>query len=300
MITRIIGSGAFVLAIAATAPACAQDGSQPAPQQQQGVAWDDGSMDADALTRDRVTVALGAASIPSYEGSDNNNWIPAGFVQGNVGGYSFSTRGTRLLVDLIKTDPGPVVDFQLGPVVGLTLDRVRRKGIDDRQVEALGTRDVAVELGGYVGVGKTGVVTSDYDTLSAGVSYIRDVAGAHDSFIVTPMINYGTPLSRKAYGGIGLEANYVGGKYADYYFAVNPAGTIASGLPTFNAGSGWKDWSLSGFATHSITGDLLHGLGVFGGVRYARLLNDAARSPITRIAGDRDQWFATAGLTYTF
>lgn len=256
-------------------------------------------MDATDLSRDRVTVALGAASVPSYEGSDNNNWIPAGFVQGTVGGYAFSTRGLRLFVDVVKNDPGPVLDIQLGPVVGLTLDRIRRKTIDDAQVEALGTRKAGIELGGYVGIGKTGVVTSDYDKLSASVSVLRDVNGAHGSTIVTPMIDYGTPLSPRAYVGLSAEANWVGRGYANYYFDVTPVGAAASGLPTFDAGKGWKDWSLTGFVTHAITGDLLHGLGAFCGVRYSRLLNDTARSPVTRIAGDRDQWLYTAGLTYT-
>lgn len=297
MMTRMLGGlgTALVLALAATTPALAQDAAAAADPVV------DESMDAGSLTRDRVTIALGAVSTPSYEGSDNNNWIPAGFIQGTVGGgYAFSTRGLRLFFDVVKNDPGPVVDFQLGPVVGLTLDRVRRKTIDDVQVEALGDRKMGIDVGGYVGIGKTGVITSDYDKLTASVSYVRDVNNAHDSYIITPMLDYGTPLSPRAYVGLGFEANYVGGKYADYYFTVNPAGAAASGLPTFNADSGWKDWSVTAFLTHSITGDLLHGLGAFGGLRYSRLLNDAKDSPVTRVAGDRDQWFATAGLTYTF
>lgn len=257
-------------------------------------------MDASDLSRDRITVALGAASVPSYEGADTHIWIPAGFVQGTIGGHAFSSRGLRLFFDAVKNDPGPVLDIQAGPVVGLTLDRVRRRTIDDRQVEALGTRKAGIELGGYVGIGKTGIVTSAYDKLSASVSVLRDVNGAHGSTIVTPMLDYGTPLSPKAYVGLSAEANWVGGGYADYYFGITPAGAAASGLPAFDARSGWKDWSLTGFVTHAITGDLLHGLGAFGGVRYARLVGDPARSPVTSIAGDRDQWLYTAGLTYTF
>ena len=272
------------------APAFAQDALDVAAAQ----------IDAEDLAADRVTIAFGVGSVPSYRGSDSNSWIPAGLVQGQVSGYAFYTSGLRLYVDAIRNDPGPVVDIQLGPVAGLALDRFRRKGIDDTRVEALGTRDVAVELGGFVGIGKTGVITSDYDTLSANVAVLRDLAGAHDSVIVSPTVSYATPLSTRAYAGLSLEANWVGGKYARYYFSIDPAGALASGLPTFNAKSGWRDWSLTGFVTHSITGDLLHGLGAFGGVSYARLLNSAKESPITRIAGDADQWYFAAGLTYTF
>ncbi|MES2754407.1 MAG: MipA/OmpV family protein, partial [Pseudomonadota bacterium] len=89
------------------------------------------ALDPADLNRDRVTVALGVGTVPSYDGSDNNNFIPAGFIQGTVSGVSFYTRGLKLYVDVVPNAPGPVVDFQLGPVVSLNLDRTRRKTIDD-------------------------------------------------------------------------------------------------------------------------------------------------------------------------
>ena len=154
--------------------------------------------------------------------------------------------------------------------------------------------------GGFAGLGKTGVLTSDYDKLTASLTYVRDVNDAHDSYVITPTLDYGTPLSTKAYVGIAASANYVGGDYADYYFTVTPAGALASTLPAFDAGKGWKDWNLSGFATVALTGDLLHGLGLVVGARYSRLLGDFARSPVVSVAGDKDQWLGTVGLSYTF
>lgn len=283
MKTRIMT--ALAVASAASAPAYAQT---------------DAGLDAAALTRDRVTVAVGVANVPSYEGSDTNRWIPAAAIQGNVAGISFITRGLVGYIDVIPQEPGPTWDFQLGPVLALNLDRTSRKRIDDTRVEALGDRKTAFELGGFVGIGKTGVITSDYDKASVYVAYRHDVRNAHDSYVITPTFDYGTPLSRKAFVGITAEANYIGRGYAQTYYSVNPAGAVASGLPVFTADKGWKDWSLSAFATYALTGDLLHGLGVGAGVRYSRLLNDAKDSPVTRIAGDRDQWYGAVGLTYTF
>jgi outer membrane scaffolding protein for murein synthesis (MipA/OmpV family) len=37
-----------------------------------------------------------------------------------------------------------------------------------------------------------------------------------------------------------------------------------------------------------------------GGVNYRHLLNDAADSPVTSIAGSPSQWTGLLGLAYTF
>lgn len=286
---------AVTAGLALAAPAMAQ--SNPAPGDPAVAA---GPLDPASLSRDRITILGGVATLPSYEGSDNNNFIPAAAIQGTISGYAFSTRGLYLYVDVLRNAPGPVVDLQLGPVVGLNLDRNRLKSIDDAEVEALGKRKIGVDVGGFVGIGKTGVITSDYDKLTASVTYIRNVNNASDSYVITPSIDYGTPLSTKAYVGLSGSGNYVGGKYADYYFSVTNPGSLFSGLPLFNADKGWKDFSVSGFVNYSLTGDLLHGLGLVVGGRYSRLLNDFARSPIVSIAGDRNQYSGTVGLSYTF
>ena len=247
---------------------------------------------------DRITVGAGVATVPSYEGSDNNILIPAAAVQGTISGYSFSTRGASLYVDVFRNDTGPAWDFQLGPVVGVNRNRVNRIG--DSQVRALGKRKTAVDVGGYVGIGKTGVITSDYDTLSVNVAYVHDVASVYDSYVITPQINYGTPLSRFAFVGLTASASYAGRGYASTYFDVDTAGALRSGLPRYNAGKGWKNWTVGVLGLHSLTGDLTGGLSVAAGVSYTRLLNDFADSPVTSVAGSRNQLMGALGLAYTF
>lgn len=263
------------------------------------VAQDAGPVDPNAR-RDTVTVGAGVATVPSYEGSNNNRIVPAVAARGSISGFSFATRGTKLFIDAIPDQPGPVIDFELGPVISLNFNRVGRKSIDDDRVEALGTKKLAVELGGYVGIGKTGVITSDYDKLSASVAYVHDVSDIHDSYTWTPQVDYFTPLSRKAFVGLSGNAVYAGRGYAREYFTVSPLGSVRSGLPVYYADKGWKNYSISGLGGYSITGDLLGGLAIVGGVSYSRLLNDFADSPVTRIAGDRDQWYGALGLAYTF
>lgn len=272
------------------APAFAQDTNSPAEP----------APPAPEIGGDSLSVAVGVASVPSYEGSDSNRFLAVGVVRGSLSGINFSTRGTRLLVDVVPDKPGPGFDFQLGPVAGVNLDRTSLKSIKDTRVAALGERKTAVELGGYIGIGKTGVITSDYDKLTASVSYVHDVNNAHKSYLITPQIEYGTPLSRKAYVGVSANAVYAGGGYARTYFSVDASGSLASTLPMYSAGKGWKSYSLTGLATYSLTGDLTHGLAVIAGVSYSRLLGDFAESPVTRIAGDRNQLLFGAGIGYTF
>ncbi|HXG80413.1 MAG TPA: MipA/OmpV family protein, partial [Sphingomicrobium sp.] len=153
----------------------------------------------------------------------------------------------------------------------------------------------------FVGVSKTGVITSDYDTLSARISYVHDVAGAHGSYVVQPSIDYGTPLSTKAFIGASVSANIVGRGYARYYFDVTPAGALASGLPVYTTDEGGlKDVNVTLLGMHSLTGDLRHGLAAVAVASYGRMVGDFRRSPLVAVAGDRNQWLGGLGLAYSF
>ncbi|WP_343227948.1 MipA/OmpV family protein [Stakelama flava] len=254
---------------------------------------------ADSLAGDRVTVGIGAASVPDYEGADTNNWNPAALVNGKVSGIDFWSRGTQLYVDLVPDAPGPGTNFSAGPIAGVRLNRTG--DIDNPQVAALGKLDTAYELGGFVGISRTGVITSDYDTLSARVAVVADVAGAYDSYVVTPQISYTTPLSRQTLVGLSASADYVGKGYGRTYFSVTPEGSVVSGLRTYDiSDSGFKSASFGLYGIQSISGDLLHGFGIGGGVFYTRMLGKYKDSPIVSDVGDADQFTVGAGLTYTF
>lgn len=238
--------------------------------------------------------------LSDYEGSNDYRWVPAPAAVGSVKGYAFLLAGNRASVDLIRNEPGPVWDIQAGPIGVVNFNRSSLDSIDDPRVKALGKVKTAIELGGYVGIGKTGVITSPYDKLSVSLSYRHDVAGAHDSGIWQPSINYLTPLSTKAAVGLFATAEHAGRGYAASYFSISPTQSIASGLPTYNARGGWKNYSIGGLATYSLTGNLLHGWKVVAGGTYRRMLNDFGDSPVVSIAGSRNQWLGAVGVAYTF
>ena len=245
-----------------------------------------------------LTIGIGGAYLPSYEGSDDYQFTPIGLAFGKVGGFGFATRGTALAIDLIRDDPNDPISIEFGPVVNVRLDRTSR--IKDPQVRALGELDTAIELGASAGIAKNGVLHK-YDSLGVRLTWLHDVTNNHDSAVVSPGIEYRTPLSERTLVQLGLEATHVGAGYGLTYFSVTPAGSAASGLPVYTTDGGWKNWRLSLLAGQMLTGTLRDpGLALFAGVAYSRLLGDFRRSPIVAIAGDADQYFVTAGLAYTF
>lgn len=246
---------------------------------------------------DNFTIGLGGSYTSSYEGSDDYVLSGAGLVRGRVSGFNFYSRATAFYIDLIREAPGAALNVEAGPMVNVRLDRTSR--IEDDRVEALGELDVAIELGGFVGLTKNGVLHG-YDLLSVRLDVMRDVAGTHDSTVIAPSLEYGTPLSRTFFVGASLSAEHVGGRYADTYFGITPAGALASGFAPYDPDGGWKNVRGTLLATQSLSGDLRRGLAVFAVGSYSRLLGDFKRSPIVAVAGDADQYFAALGVSYSF
>ncbi|UZK66294.1 MipA/OmpV family protein [Sphingomonas sp. M1-B02] len=249
---------------------------------------------------DNVRIFVAGAAVPSYVGGKDYKIIPAIQLRGTVAGFNFETVGTATEVDVVR-DNGKSIEFQLGPLIGVNLDRTTRlHGRSNARVNALGKRKRAVEIGGYAGVAKTGVATSAYDVLAFGISWQKDVAGAHRSYIVTPSLEYGTPLSKRTYLDVRFTADIVGDKYAAYYFDVSPAGSVASGLPRFAAKGGLQDIGVVLTGLQSLSGDLRRGWSLVGMGGYTRLVGDTKRSPIVAIAGSSGQWTGALGVSYVF
>ncbi|MBN3537331.1 MipA/OmpV family protein [Sphingomonas pseudosanguinis] len=252
------------------------------------------------MGKNTITIGLGGAYLPDYQGSNDYQFTPAPAALAYINGHTITLIGNRLSVDLIGDRTNPGWDFQAGPVGVVNLDRTAPSRIDDVRVRALGKIGAAVELGGYVGIGKVGVITSPYDRLSVALSYRHDVTGVHDSGIWQPSVNYFTPLSTKAAVGLFATAEHAGSGYARRYYSINQGQSLASGLPVYNARSGWKNWTAGAIGTYSLTGNLLQGWKLVGSVAYGRMLNDFGDSPIVSQAGSRGQWLSALGVAYTF
>jgi len=252
-------------------------------------------------SRNYISVAGGILNSPDYNGSDERRLLPAFYIRGRYDGYSFSTRGTNLQVDLIRHRRGQKTDFKFGPILSLRADRTG--GSKDPQVEALGKKKLAVEAGFFTGVTHTGVITSDYDQIGFRLVALKDISGRHGSWAASPTIDYGTPLSKRAFVGISASVNFYGKGFGRYYYDIDPVGSAASGLPVYTgagakAGAGKYTLGLAG--AYALSGDLRKGFVMIGGAQYGRLLSRLADSPIVKDVGSADQWLFGGGLAYQF
>jgi outer membrane scaffolding protein for murein synthesis (MipA/OmpV family) len=251
----------------------------------------------EVANKDMLTIAAGAAVVPDYEGSDDYRIIPAGAIRGRYHGISFTTRGTYLYVDVI---PGNAkIDLDAGSIIGARFSS--RRDIDDNIVKLLPNRKTTIEGGGFVGVSFHGL-TNPYDSLGFRLDVLHGFGSGRNWTNFSPNIEFSTPLSRTTYVSASVGAEWAGNKYADYYFTISPADSLRTGgaLPAFNADGGMKNWKAGLLVNQSITGDLLHGLSLFGTGQYSRLLGDFKRSPIVSQRGSASQWVGAVGLAYTW
>lgn len=282
-------AAALCASVALCAPAFAQDSEAPATERP----------NRSVFAGDWVTVGLGVGISPSYDGSDQYDLFPAPLIQGSVEGIDFGARGPGLYVDLITDgNSGKDVKFLAGPLVRFRMDR--NNDIKDPVVRLLGEEDVAIEVGATAGVSFSKIL-HPFDSVSMSTDIQWDVAGAHKGRIISPSISYATPLSMGIFTMFSLSATHVDRNYTDTYFSIDQAGSIASGLPVFDAKGGWKSYGASLLGAIDLSGDARDGgWGIYALVNYARLINDAARSPVTSLRGDANQWFMAGGISYTF
>ncbi|HZU51498.1 MAG TPA: MipA/OmpV family protein [Sphingomicrobium sp.] len=251
----------------------------------------------DVAQRDMVTIGVGGAIVPDYEGSDDYRIIPAGAIRARVNGISISTNGPYLSANLVPQAGGFSLDA--GPIVGLRFDD--RRHSDDDVVRLMLKRKTAIEVGGFAGFSVRGIL-DPYDTLSFHLDVLHDIGDAYKSTVFDPHVDFSTPVSRKTYVSLSAGAEIVSDKFARYYFGVTPADSAATGglLPLYTPNGGLKNLKASLLVNQSLTGDLLGGLSVFGLVQYSRLVGDFKRSPIVEQRGSASQWIGAAGLAYTW
>lgn len=247
-------------------------------------------------SRDTFTLGVGAGMTADYEGSNDYRFIPAAAIRGQYKGFAFSTRGLYLYVDVIP-DSSAKVQFNAGPIIGVRLNRTRK--VKDDIVNLLPRKKTAVEGGAFAGVTVKGV-TNPYGALSLRLDVLHDFAKAHKSTIVSPNIDFSTPLSMTTYVSASAGLDFVSNRYADYYFSISPAEALLTGLPAYDPDGGMKNWKLGLLVNQSLSGNLLQGLSAFGTAQYSRLVGDFKDSPIVAERGSPNQWLFAAGLAYTW
>lgn len=95
---------------------------------------------------------------------------------------------------------------------------------------------------------------------------------------------------------VGPRLLFSSGRYQRAYFGVDEAAALAADLPLYRPDGGIHAVALASGLSYQFNPRF----GMFGFARYERLVGDAAKSPIVREFGSRNQLSAGLGLNYTF
>jgi outer membrane protein len=227
-----------------------------------------------------ITVGAGAQTYPKYPGADSYGINPLPI-------FGFRREGSPMPFQAPDDGVGFGVlgrdsAFNFGPSV-----RLQNKRDEDDVGAPVGDVGLTVEVGGFVQV-----FPSRNFRLRAE---LRQGIGGHKGLVG----DLGADLVVRDEGtyifSIGPRARWGDNDFHDAYFGV-PLAIPASGLAAFDPHSGF-------YAVGAVAG-LTYKLGRNWGVRsyvgYDRLIGDAARSPIVRSFGSRDEFSGGAGLFLEF
>jgi outer membrane protein len=216
-------------------------------------------------------VGIGGLVQPDYEGSDDYEIAPWPIV---------SLEYLRL--PGLGEFGGKTVGFSIGPSFGFVGERDQ---FSDPALIGIGNVDAAFELG----------LKAAYEVNHWGAyASLRHGFGGHEGLVGEAAV-YAVwrPLDALVLR-LGPNISYADSDYFNTYFSVTPAQSFLSGLPVYNAGSGFKTVGAQALAVYSLTEkvDLHFRAG------YDYLLSDAGDSPIVAVAGSRNQFTAGIGISY--
>jgi outer membrane protein len=227
---------------------------------------------AHARNQDHIVLGVGVAATPAYQGSEDLRVLPLPAIDIREGWF-FANLRNGIGVVPISTD-----GFEVGASV-VFVQGYRKKDVPegiDRLKDGIGARLFTnVRAGGFVAtLGATKVVSGGTKGFVADASLSYPIA-VSSRFTLTPMI--GTTWADR--------------KYNDRYFGITPAESVASGLPQFTTGAGFKD--VSGLLTASYRLNDRITLSATGGV--TSLIGDMKDSPLVE---KKTQPSAILTLTY--
>jgi MipA family protein len=242
---------------------------------------------ADPGRRMNLTVGIGPAVAPDYEGSDDYELVPFFNLRlGNL--YHPETYvqvlGARLISNFLPDD-----HWRLG-IAGQFIRE--RHDVEDDRVDDLKSVDASVMLGLIAGYDF--LATQQHDLVIEAEAR-QDVAG-DNGFLGSLRLRYGNLLSERWRLDTLVGTSWASEDYMSSYFGIDAGDAARSGLDQYNADEGFKDGSVGVTLTYHFLDSwsaTVTGL-------YTRLIGDAEDSPVVDDRGDANQLFAGALVSYRF
>lgn len=229
-----------------------------------------------------VMVGAWTFAQPSFQGSDE-------LAFGVQPIFNMRRRGTREWLSL-PTDHGGATlfstsNFRIGPSLKFVQ---KRDDNDHAALRGLGAVDWALEAGAFAEFWPTESFRTRLE--------VRRGFNGHEGFVADLSADGVRRLGESWTLTAGPRLSFADGEYVNTYFSVSSAQAAASGLARFDAKGGLK----SAGAGTSLTYQWTPQIATTGFAEYARLLGDAARSPIVQDRGAPDQLTVGIGVKYTF
>ncbi len=236
----------------------------------------------------RNYVSLGVGVVPDYIGSDD---YTAGIAPAGVIKFGDSEAYAKLLATELSVNFLNSKNWSMGPVVNY---RFARDDVDDAVVGLMRDIDSTVEAGVFAGW--TFIGDDPRNRLTTSVSFLNDVGGEHDGYLIAASARYFRPVRRPLTLSVGVTATYASSDYMQTYFGVDADNASRSGLSLFSAGSGIRDIKIPFMAIFSFS-PKWH---LAGGLIFSKLIGDASDSPVTNDRGSDFQFFAGLGVAYAW
>ena len=228
----------------------------------------------------RVRIGLGGQVTPKFIGSDDTQVLPLfdfDLARG-ANPFPFEAPDDSFGIKLISKG-----GFAAGPAANI---QSKRKESDVGA--AVGKVSTTIEVGGF----------AEYQ---AGKSFrlrgdVRKGLGGHDGVVGSFGADYIQRDGDRYVFSIGPRVLVSNARFQRAYFGVDAPAALATGLPVYRPSGGIYAVA----ATSGLSYQFNARFGLFGYARYERLVGDAAKSPIVRELGSRNQLSGGLGLSYTF
>jgi len=233
---------------------------------------------------DQWTVELGLElrTLPHYQGSEVYATYPFPFLDVRAAGTPPRFHAPRdgigyALYDTDQIKAGPVLQVELG-----------RHVKHNPALAGLGNIGAAAEIGGFV----------DYwpvPWLRARVE-LRQGFGGHHGIVSDQTVDLVVPVSPQWTLSGGPRMTVATREANEPYFDINATQSIASGLPTYEAGGGIRSIGAGAQARYQWN----RRWASHGFLEYSRLVGGVGGSPIVTERGAPDQAMIGFGTTYSF
>ena len=228
----------------------------------------------DRNNKNHITIGAGAAYAPVFEGGDKYRLLPVPVIDASWGPF-FADLRNGVGINAIDTK---VVTVGASVVY---LPGYRRRDVPN----GIGKLSDSIGGRGFVALRASGFV--------ATLGVTQGLTGGTKGLIADASLAYPITVTSRLMLIPSIGTTWADKKHNDRYFGVNTEQSLASGLPSFHAGSGFKDVSGILTASYRLTDHV--DLSTSGGV--TSLLGNVQDSPLVL---HKTQPFGFAAVSYRF